>query len=199
MRAHFHTPSMSPAVSPSRLPSTRPPGERAAPPGLPRQVDLDACTDAGGPGGGLLGSPGSSTGGMALRNHPRTATRRRSPGHPGVVAPPPEAHNRAPATGATRRADPACPSLRRAARARRGRLPATNLHHFLSYPSAAALGFLLSAPAAGRVAWPTWSDSGASDACPGGGACGPFRAALIDVQKVLPHRPAAGCPVSGPA
>lgn len=41
------------------------------------------------------------------------------------------------------------------------------------------------------------SDSGATGTRPGGGACGPFRAALIDVQKVLPHRPAAGRIASG--
>ncbi len=39
----------------------------------------------------------------------------------------------APMLGACR-ADPARPSLRRAAQARRGRLPATNLRHCPSYP-----------------------------------------------------------------
>jgi hypothetical protein len=52
---------------------------------------LTQRSDTGGSGGGLLGLPGSKAGGMADRNHPRTVTRRRSPGHPGVVAPPPEA------------------------------------------------------------------------------------------------------------
>lgn len=45
------------------------------PPYPPRQDGLDARSDAGGSGGDLLGSPRSSAGGMALRNHPWSATR----------------------------------------------------------------------------------------------------------------------------
>jgi hypothetical protein len=49
-------------------------------------------------------------------------------------------------------------------------------------------GFPLSAPAAGRVARSAWSDSGASDVRPGGGACGPLRAALKTYRNFAQHR-----------
>jgi hypothetical protein len=57
---------------PSRLPSTRPPGS-GPPGGAPFQAHRDVREAAGAPGGGLLGSPGSSAGGMTAQP-PITAT-----------------------------------------------------------------------------------------------------------------------------
>src|SRR5689334_20470182 len=53
-----------PVARASRSPSTRLLGSGPLP-GPPRQADLGARASAGGPGGGLLGSPGSTVGGMA--------------------------------------------------------------------------------------------------------------------------------------
>lgn len=63
------------------------------PPGPPRQADLDGSYGrwrAGRRSARLARVDGRRDG--SHRNHPRTVTRRRSPGHPGAGAPPPEAH-----------------------------------------------------------------------------------------------------------
>jgi len=99
------------------------------PPGPPRQDGLDARTDAGGPGGGLLGSPGSTVGGMA--SHPQPPTGRKPPADPrpswSRSAPAGGAVTAAPPTTRQPPTDPACVPLGCAVLAARpGRLPA---HH----------------------------------------------------------------------
>ncbi len=119
---------------------------------------------------------------------PRPSWSRSAPAGGAVTATPPPA--RQPPT------DPACAPLRRAVLAARpGRLPAPPPHRETACRQ----------PAAHRATRPprqppgvlrgrSRGASGATGTRPGGGACGPFRAALIDVQKVLPHRPAVGRP-----
>jgi hypothetical protein len=129
--------------------------------------------------------PGSMAGGMALRNHPRTATRRRSC----------RSRSRsAPAGGAvTATARP----LRRAVRTRRAlpyaapvwRGPAgcrpTDITNSRCCRLPAALRLPLSAPADGRVAWPAWSASGATGRAPRRRRVRPASGRLEGVQKVL--------------
>ena len=126
------------------------------PPGPPRQDGLDARTDAGGSGGGLLGSPGSTAG----RRAPTATTH-----GPRPSAEPRPSWSRSAAAGgavtATQRPPPARLRGRRAlpyaARAR-GRVarPAAGPPHALQRPVVMRLppGSPPSAPAAGRVAWP---------------------------------------------
>jgi hypothetical protein len=64
----------------------------------PRWSDLDTRTDAGGPGGGLLGLPGSIAGRNGPAQPPTHHDVRTDLGHPGAGAPPPKAtrHDLAP-------------------------------------------------------------------------------------------------------
>jgi hypothetical protein len=132
---------------PSRLPSTRPPGSGPQP-GARSIAHRNARTGTGAPGSGLLGSPGSTAGGMAPRNQARTVSNPRILDHPGAGVPRRRhALSLAPARIATR------PATRHACHAAcscaAGPSP--------SAPSSLSInggpgGFLLFAPAAGRWA-----------------------------------------------
>ncbi len=127
-------------------------------PGPPRQDGLDARTDAGGSGGGLLGSPrvdggrdGSPPQPPTDREpptDPRPSWSRSAPAGGAVAATPPPA--RQPPTGT------ACAPLRRAdcwPRGPAGCRPTTPTDNGLS-SCGGPPGYPPSAPAAGRVAWP---------------------------------------------
>ncbi len=87
---------------------------------------------------------------------------------------------------------PACAPLCRAGSWPRGPAGCRPTPHRLTRLSfcGGPLGFPLPRQPPGVLRGRSRSASGATDARPGGGACGPLRAALIDVQKVLPHKPA---------
>ena len=175
---------------------------RWPPPGPPRQADLDTGSNAGGSGrwsarlaradGGRDGlpqppTPPASADGPPTILEPERPRRRRSIRNPAT---------RPPARRRGRRALPYAARARgRAARPAAGPTP---IHHWSVVPRR-PLGLPASAPAAGVLRGRSRSASGATDARPGGGACGPFRAALKTYRNFAPHPPAAGCPVSGPA
>lgn len=160
------------------------------PPGPPRQDGLDTRSDAGGSGGGLLGLPGSSAGGMAratthgpLRadgvatiSEPERPRRRRS--------------DRNPATG-RQLVDVAMrsPTPRGLVAARSGRPPAPTARSTTLSFCGGPLGFRLPRQPPGVLRGRSRSASGATDARPGGGACGPLWAALKTYRNFEPlHR-----------
>lgn len=160
---------------------------------------LTARTDTGGSGGGLLGSPGSMVGGMAptVTTHgPQAAD-----GPPAILEPERPRRRRSnrnlrPPPGSRRRIRCAFPHAARCSpRGPAGCRPATHRDGLSS--SGGPRAFRSPRQPPGVLRGRSRSVSGATEARPGGGACGPFRAALIDVQKVLPHRLAAGRPASG--
>ncbi len=168
-------------MSQSRPPSTRPPGS-GPPPGPPRQTDLDASTDAGGPGGGLLGLPRVDGGRDCAAQPPTHRDPRTDPGHPGARAPPPEANPLWTVTCApARRAGHAARPARRRPAAGPDRSRVSVLSVFGS-PEASRcprqpMGVGLVAAERQRQRRP-----GARS----GGACGPFRAALKTYGKFSP-------------
>lgn len=166
------------------------------PPGPPCQADLDAGSDAGGSGGGLLGSPGPMAGGMAYRNHPRIVTRRRSPAILEPERPRRRRPNRNPRLPPARQRSWRTLPYAARARGRAARPAAGPTSHLSTVCRSAAT---VRAPRFPRQPPGVRRDgrratAAAAGARPGGGACGPSRAALIDVQKVLPQWPAAGLP-----
>jgi hypothetical protein len=163
------------------MPPTRHPGS-GPPPGPPRQADLD-------------GSFGRWRVGQWSARLARVGGRRdglpRPPRHPAAAdglrpswsrcAPAGGALAATPATAASSPTRPACAAIRRAgpgraspADCRPTTTPPVNGLSFCGGPQ----GFPLRAPAAGHVAWPERSGSGVQAARPGGGACGPLRAAV---------------------
>lgn len=146
---------------------------------------LTHVRDAGGLGGGLLGSPGSTAGGMGPAQppmdrdppaDPRPSRSRCAPAGGAVTAtgPPPR----------TAVADPACPSLRRADRARcpAGCRP-TNTNHPRHHRQRRPPGIPLSAPAAGRSAWPESERQRSDGLAPRRRRVRPVSGRLEDVQS----------------
>lgn len=124
--------------------------------------------------------PGSSAAGWRSRNHPRTATRRRIPGHPGAGAPPARRRTgRNPRLPAVRRrgwrALPyAAWACGRAARPAAGHPSPVNGLSFCGGPRASRCPRQL--PGVRRDG----RRATAAGVRPGGGECGPLRAALKD-------------------
>lgn len=146
-------------MTPSRLTSTRPLAEQAtARPAS--QGGLDTRSDAGGSGAGLLGLPGSRGGRDGLPQPPTD----RDP--PAILEPERgrRRSNRNPATAPGSPTRLACAPLRRGGSWPRGLAGCRPIPHQLTACRAAA--------ALGASRCPR------QPARPGGGACGPFRAAL---------------------
>ncbi len=190
----------NPATHPTILTVCRRPALLGSgpPPGPPRQDGLDARSDAGGSGGGLLGLPGSSAGGMA-----RTTTHGPQPADGVATISEPERprrrrSNRNPATTASSPTRPACAPLRRAGSWPRG--PAgcrpTTSRSMACRPAAAPWAPRFPRQPPGVLRGRSRSASGATDARPGGGACGPFRAALKTYRNFERGSPGRRQPVS---